>query len=69
MTLSLGIYIFVVIAFSFIIKGLVGFGDPLLHIHLDSPSLQEFVQQGFHFLALLVFRHPVDLRALAFLIH
>lgn len=30
MTLSLGIYIFIVIAFSFIIKGLVGFGDPLL---------------------------------------
>lgn len=30
MSLSLGIYIFVVIAIAFIIKGLVGFGDPLL---------------------------------------
>ena len=30
MTLSLGIYTFVVIAIAFIIKGLVGFGDPLL---------------------------------------
>ena len=30
MTTSLGIYIFVVITISFIVKGLVGFGDPLL---------------------------------------
>lgn len=30
MTFSLGIYIFIVVVFSFIIKGLVGFGDPLL---------------------------------------
>lgn len=30
MTTSLGIYIFIVVAISFIIKGLVGFGDPLI---------------------------------------
>lgn len=30
MTTSLGIYIFTVVAISFIIKGLVGFGDPLI---------------------------------------
>ena len=30
MTASLGIYIFIVVAISFIIKGLVGFGDPLI---------------------------------------
>ena len=30
MTLSLGTYIFIVVAISFIIKGLVGFGDPLI---------------------------------------
>ena len=30
MTTSLGIYIFIVVAISFIIQGLVGFGDPLI---------------------------------------
>lgn len=30
MTASLGIYIFIVVAISFVIKGLVGFGDPLV---------------------------------------
>ena len=30
MTLTLGTYIFIVVAISFIIKGLVGFGDPLI---------------------------------------
>lgn len=41
MTVSLGIYIFAVVAFAFVIKGLVGFGDPLLYnpllsVHLDN---------------------------------
>lgn len=44
MTLSLGINIFVVVAFAFVIKGLVGFGDPLLYnpllsAHLDNKNI------------------------------
>lgn len=48
MSLSLGLYIFIVVAIAFIVKGLVGFGDPLisgplLAMRLDnkdiSPSL------------------------------
>ena len=44
MTASLGIYIFIVVAISFIIKGLVGFGDPLifnplLSVRMDSKHI------------------------------
>ena len=40
MTLSLGIYTFIVVAVSFIIKGLAGFGDPLLYNPLLSMRME-----------------------------
>ena len=47
MTFSLGIYIFIVVAFSFIIKGLVGFGDPLLFNPLLSMRLDnKYISPG-----------------------
>ena len=47
MTLSLGIYIFAVVAFAFVIKGLVGFGDPLLFNPLLSVRLDnKYISPG-----------------------
>jgi len=47
MALSLGIYIFAVVAFAFVIKGLVGFGDPLLFNPLLSVRLDnKYISPG-----------------------
>lgn len=47
MTISLGIYIFIVILFAFIIKGLVGFGDPLLYNPLLSVKIDnKYISPG-----------------------
>ena len=47
MTISLGIYMFIVVAFSFIVKGLVGFGDPLLFNPLLSVRLDnKYISPG-----------------------